>query len=316
MKKLIIFKSLIALFSILIFVSCETEPLDPAIDLNAFQDPNNPTDPNNPNNPSGTALFSADFDGQTFVANTTQAVMDNGQLVIIGLRAPQGDSFSISIEDAAVGTFPSNENLISYQPQANGYAYLGTNFDNANENTGSITITSINTTNNTVSGTFSFKGYWTETVNPLAPKNFTNGIFQNIPFTGNIGNPSTDTFYAKVDGVEFVEDQIDVTEVSASGVPDAISIVASKTNGESLSISIDTNTPVGTYQMTGLLSTVDLVRGKYLVGGSLHGGVAGSLTITSITATRIAGTFMFTAENIGQTSTHQITQGSFDVELP
>lgn len=312
MKKSIIFKSLIVLFSIISFVSCETEPLDSAIDLDEF----NQNSPNNPNNPTGTALFTADFDGQSFVANTTQAVMDNGQLVIVGLRAPQGDSFSIAIDAAAVGTFPANQNLISYQPQTNGFAYLGTNFDNPTENTGFITISSINTSNNTVSGTFSFKGYWTDTVNPLAPKNFTNGIFQNIPLTGSVGNPSADSFYAKADGVEFVEDQIDVTEVSSSGFPDAISIVGSKTNGESLSISIDTNTAVGTYQMTGLLSTTDVVRGKYLVNGSLHGGVSGSVTITSITATRIAGTFMFTAENIGQTSTHQITQGSFDVELP
>ena len=311
MKKSIVFKSLIFLFSIVTLISCETEPLDPAIDLNVFA----PNNPNNPNNPNGTALFAADFDGQTFVASATQAVLTDGQLVILGSRTTQGDIFSIVIENASVGTFPANQNLISYQLQDDDYAFLGVNFENASENTGSITITSINTTNNTVSGTFSFKGYWTDTVNPLAPKNFTNGIFQNIPLSGNIGTPSTDTFFAKADGVEFVEDQIDVTEVASSGFPDAISIAASKSNGDVISLSIDTNTPAGTYQMTGLLSTTDVVRGKYLVNGSLHGAVLGSITITSVTATRMVGTFSFTAENIGQTSTHQITEGSFDVEL-
>jgi hypothetical protein len=305
MKKSIFFKSLIVLFSIVSIVSCDIEPLDPAIDLTALT----------PNNPNGTALFSADFDGQTFLASSIQATLENGQLVIVGLRAPQGDYISILVDDASVGTFPANDNFISYQPQNDNFGFLGINFDNPTENTGSIIITSINTTNNTVSGTFSFKGYWTDTVNPLSPKTFTNGIFQNIPLTGAIGSPSTDTFYAIADGTEFVENQIDVSEVSSSGFPDAISIVASKVNGESISLSIDKNTPVGTYQMTGLLSTVDVVRGKYLVNGSLHGGVSGSLTITSITSTRIAGTFAFTAENISQTSTHQITQGAFDVEL-
>ena len=56
MKKSIILKSLIVLFSIISFISCETEPLDSAIDLTAFQDPNNPIDPENPtdpNNPNG-----------------------------------------------------------------------------------------------------------------------------------------------------------------------------------------------------------------------------------------------------------------------
>ncbi len=58
MKKSIIFKSLIVLFSIISFVSCETEPLDSELDLSAFQnalDPNNPNNPNNNNNPPGTS---------------------------------------------------------------------------------------------------------------------------------------------------------------------------------------------------------------------------------------------------------------------
>jgi len=51
MKKSIIFKSLIVLFSIISFVSCETEPLDSELDLADFQNPSDPNNPNNPNNP-------------------------------------------------------------------------------------------------------------------------------------------------------------------------------------------------------------------------------------------------------------------------
>lgn len=51
MKKSLIFKSLIVLFSIISFVSCETEPLDPELDLNDFQNPSDSNNPNNPNNP-------------------------------------------------------------------------------------------------------------------------------------------------------------------------------------------------------------------------------------------------------------------------
>lgn len=53
MKKSIIFKSLVVLFSIISFVSCEIEPLDPAIDLAAIQGPSNPNNPNNPGTSSG-----------------------------------------------------------------------------------------------------------------------------------------------------------------------------------------------------------------------------------------------------------------------
>lgn len=53
MKKSIIFKSLVVLFSVITFVSCETEPLDPAIDLAAIQGVSNPNNPNNPGTSSG-----------------------------------------------------------------------------------------------------------------------------------------------------------------------------------------------------------------------------------------------------------------------
>lgn len=61
MKKSIIFKSIIVLFSIASLVSCETEPLDPAIDLNDFINGANPNSPNNPNSSSilGTYVMTA-----------------------------------------------------------------------------------------------------------------------------------------------------------------------------------------------------------------------------------------------------------------
>lgn len=48
MKKSIIFKSFLFLFSIVALVSCEVEPIDSEIDLTAFQNEANPNNPNNP----------------------------------------------------------------------------------------------------------------------------------------------------------------------------------------------------------------------------------------------------------------------------
>jgi hypothetical protein len=54
MKKALIFKSIIVLFSIASLISCETEPIDPAIDLNNFI---NGTSPNNPNTPNPNSIL-------------------------------------------------------------------------------------------------------------------------------------------------------------------------------------------------------------------------------------------------------------------
>lgn len=317
MKKSIIFKSLIILFSIISFVSCETEPLDPNIDLDAFN-------PNNPNN-NQSGSFTASIDGVNFVSTQTMGEYSDSslgnELNVFGVTT-EGKIISLQIINPSVGTFQAStnaSNLVFFQYSD---ATLGTNgfFSSLNSSnntsTGSVTITEFNTTTNKISATFSFTAY--NTADPTNTKEVTQGVINNVSFTNQLtgGNPSTDLFFANVDGSEFVENQIDVAAVSSSGFPDAISIAASKSNGDVLSISIDEGTPVGTYPITGLLSTTDVVRGKYLVGGTLHGGVSGSLTITSLTATRIAGTFTFTAEDINQTSSHQITQGSFDVELP
>lgn len=55
MRKSILFKSLVVLFSIVTFVSCSIEPIDSAIDLADFNsvDPNNPNNPNNPGTSTG-----------------------------------------------------------------------------------------------------------------------------------------------------------------------------------------------------------------------------------------------------------------------
>lgn len=287
------------------FASCENEPIDSTIDPGE-----------NGNNP-GPTVFKATFNGNTFTTNNVLAQIDDDGITIAAFKNT-GESFAFVISETSTGTYPANENLLAYTPSATSeYGYWSIDPDSETTDTGSITITSINTVNHTISGTFTFKGYWTDFTDetPPAPITFTNGEFTNIPYTGEIENPNPggeDTFFAKVNGADFVEDVIDVAIVSSDGFPDRISIVGSKESGERIGLLIDEALPVGTYQITGPL-TDDVVSASYFNAG-LQSGQTGSVRITSKTATRIVGTFQFSASNAAGTSSSEITQGAFNVE--
>lgn len=306
------FSTIIGLMFLTLFVaSCDNEPID-ALLASQIADNNN-NNGNNGNNGNTSASFRADFSGQTWAADAYEANIYNGTISIGGVRGSQGEGFGFLLNGTTVGTYASTSNLFAFSPANSDEQYLAFNPNSPTTSVGSVTITEINTTNRTISGTFNFTGYWSDySVTNVLPIVFSNGTFTNIPYTTT--NPSTDTFYAKVDGTEFVENNIDVSLTSASGFPDAISIVGSKTNGDNVGLSIAQSLPVGTYNFAGPFGTQ--VNSTCLFGGTLYNGDTGTLTITTRTPTRIAGTFSLTVKNMMSNATKSITEGSFDVEIP
>lgn len=318
MNKQNISSVLVLILSIFFFVSCDNEPLDPVL-ASQLSNPTNGGGTGGTGGGSGsggtgsTGLFAADFGGQTWVATSTQANIYNGKIEIVGSKGAQNEGFGFSLNGMTAGSYSSSTNLLAYSPANATDAYLGLNPNDPAEIAGSVIVTNIDTVNHTISGTFSFKGYWTDyTVTNVAPINFTNGVFTNIPYTSV--NPVTDTFYAKSDGVEFVEDDIDVAATISSGFPDSYSIVGSKTNGDNIGLSIAQSLPVGTYQFTGPFGSQ--INSSCLFGGVLYNGESGSITITSKTATNMTGTFTIVVKNFTTNQTKTITDGAFSVELP
>jgi len=278
------------------FTSCENEPIDSAIDLDDFN-----------NGSNGPVVFKADFSGATWSATTAQAVISGNFITISGVKA-NGEGFGFLVEANTTGTYPANTNLLAYTPAGSEYGYWGTNFDNPDENTGSITISNINTTNNTLSGTFSFKGYWSDTsVTSILPVQFTNGIFQNIPFITQ--DQTGDTFFAKVGGTEFVDVDILTTTITV-GSQEFISIGAQNAALNSMTVSVKSSLGTGTYPITGN-ATTDGVQAIYDFNDTNYNASSGSITISSKTATRIKGTFNFVTNG---TPPFTITEGAFDVE--
>ncbi|MBC7847692.1 MAG: hypothetical protein H7Y10_14520 [Flavobacterium sp.] len=301
--------------------SCgEIEPLDPAL-LDTI-----------PNPGTTTGVFKVDFDGKTFVANTVQAIVNDSYIAISGLKTPSGELVQIGLPAPfnKVGTYTWKS--ISVAGGMMGIAYMpsnGTEPFSADEkdsggasdfpgytDTASITISKIDVINKKISGTFQFTGvkFKDLTGTSIETKVFTNGSFTDIPFTDDNFGLDADTFYAKLDGTEFVENNIDVAAVVPFGVNPYYSIVGKKTNGDSISISIAQSLSVGTHQITGIFG--EPVTSSCHISNILYNANSGSITITSKTATQITGTFNAVVKNFTTGNTKTISSGAFSVELP
>ncbi|MES2239046.1 MAG: DUF6252 family protein [Bacteroidota bacterium] len=278
-----------ALFLVLFVSSCVYEPVDGTVD----------TIPDS-------GVFKADFSGTTWTANQTETVV-SGHFIEISAVNSKGETFGIMIEGAVVGTYAANINIVAYNPAGSEFGYWSVNDGNPSEDTGSVTITSINTEKKTISGTFHFKGYWSDSDNPKTPINFTNGVFTDLPYKKQ--EETADVFTAKVGGVAFVSTDI-VPMVIGLGPTEFISIGAEDANKNSITVSVKSNLTAGTYPITGNIAT-DVVQAFYENVDGENKAISGSVTITSITADRVKGTFHFTT---GGATPFAITEGSFDVE--
>lgn len=296
MKNIKFLSALVVLFSAFTFTSCDNEPIDSALNPDDFGGGGN-----------ATASFKADFNGATWTANSSQAVISGNLIQIAGIKS-DGSTFGFFIEASTTGTYPANENLLAFNPAGSEYGYWATNVNNPTENTGSITITTIDTVNKKISGTFSFKGYWSNTDETgVLPIDFTNGVFTNVPYITM--EETGDTFFAKVNGTEFVDVDILTTEIGV-GSQEFISIAAQNSALDAITVSVRSDQGVGTYPITGNVAT-DVVQAIYDFNDANYLAVSGTVTIQEKTATHIKGTFSFVTNGA---TPFTISEGSFDVD--
>jgi hypothetical protein len=298
MNKIKLIAGIFLILTSFTFTSCENEPIDSAIDLGDFEP-----------QPNGPMVFKADFSGETWNGTMSQAVI-SGNFISIGSGRADGSAFSILVEANSTGTFPANSNIIAYTPAGSEFGYWSINMENESENTGSITITNINTVNKTISGTFNFKGYWSDTDNTsILPVQFTNGVFTNIPYITQA--QTGDTFFAKVGGTEFADVDILTITTEIEG-QEFISIGAQNSSLDDMTVSVRSNVGTGTYNITGNVAT-DQAQAIYSFNDTDYRAVSGSVTITSKTADHIKGTFHFVTNGTAP-GPFNVTEGAFDVD--
>ena len=301
-------KSLLSFFLIL-FISCNNEPYEGPIP--------------GPVTPVVNGEFKVDFDGQTYVSTTTQAIVNNDYVSITATKA-NGEFFQITIPEAVVGSYnlnidPVNFALI-YSTGSGAIPFMAVDDQNgpfagfANyTDTAQIVITNIDTVNKKISGTFKFTGvkFTDNTGNTVTTKVFTNGSFTNLSYTADVPPPTTNnTFFAKMDGVDFIP--TNVTGVQSTGV---ISVIGRRGSVENIGLTFPNTTTAGTvYNFTPLSDE----RGQYIMDSSFTGiyGGTGTMTIIShnTTTKRVKGTFSFLAATLlPPFLTRNITVGTFDV---
>ncbi|MGK4568473.1 DUF6252 family protein [Flavobacterium sp. 3HN19-14] len=258
-----------------------------------------------------TSFFKVDFNSATFNATSTLAYIAGGHILITGIRGTNGEQFAFILNGTTAGTYASTEDLMGYTTDA-AAEYEFNNFENENfdPNTGSVTITSINPTTHTIAGTFHFTGYWSDytDTNPPAPIEFTNGSF-SMTYSESTGADAG--FSATIDGTDFGTTLAGAAEVTLEG-QSVLGIGGTNNADNELSISFKSGLPPGTYDIDGL--DADLASGKYTIGDTDFTATSGLITITSYTASHVKGTFNFTATNTATMETHQVANGTFDID--
>lgn len=292
MKKLNLLSSIYILLAIFTLNSCNVEPLGSGVIGDGTVPPGS--------GPVTNGNFKVDFDGQTFVGFQNQATILNGAINVISVN-DQGNAFSLSIPGFEVGSYPAPNLSLSAYTALGGPMFVSIDPDDDSEfpSTASYVITELDTINKTVSGTFQFKGFQSNTdFEVVATKLFTNGIFTAIPYQGDLpqdngGGPGVifENFFAKVNGENFlaVDDFVSYGPTSINNVS-FDSFKAINEVGDEITINIKTNTPVGNYNIT-LGGTDDKVQIKLKKGVNVNKATSGNVKITVKTASTIKATF-------------------------
>jgi hypothetical protein len=274
--------------------------------------------------PPSDQVFTCNFDGQTFIADLFECYIVDNKLIMNAKKSSTNDVFSIYFDN--FNNVPTSINLnilvtntsdpfalINYTPNAsNDFGYISSHPTDPDVVTGQLNITNIDLINKKISGTFNYTGYWSDEDNPLAPKQFSNGVFNDIVFSEEL--PVDHIFNCKINNT-FYDDFLVGVGVVEIGNQSYISISAIKSFNR-FDIQINNNLDVGTYQINYTGTAVKGIFSVTNINYMLPIINTGTLTITEKTADRIKGNFSFNTPQNDQGGPYNITEGIFDVELP
>ena len=308
MKKIQFPSVFIFSFLLIAFFSCNDEPLEGEFGGN------NGSGNNGGGNNNQAGEFRVDFDNQTFVADQISATRTDDVINITGLRGANQEAVILTINETTTGIYQFgivngvDLNAATYS-EANGSTNVWVSLTDGMTSQGQITISEIDATNLTMTGTFNFTG----TNNAAGSKEFTNGSFTNISFDDGLTNNNDNTFFANVDGVEFVEDMIAGVELSLGGNT-TIGISATKNNGETIGFSLDANITPGDYSFDGFGSSFNVSQYIGDLNTDIYVGDGTFTIISHDTANNnIVGTFNFVANPVQGGASLNVTDGSFNV---
>lgn len=333
--KIVMLLALIALQ----FTSCDNEPLEGQFTIEE-----------EPIGTAGPGEFRAVVGEDNFFADTIEAVFitDSNSLVLSGTIAATGQKIELGVEGVGQGTYSlaytgtTESRGVYYDPVSLDRPYK--TFILAGGN-GQMSVTDLDSALQIVSGTFQFNALrevlddagnvvigadGTPIYEEVA---ITIGSFNTIPFTVIETNDDQtdddddedpidpeDSFFAKVDEINFVPTSIDVIETEVGGIP-MLNVVGTNAAGAKIRIDIPRSQGTGTFAFeTDISDGTDLIalynNGN---GGENLSSNPGTITITEFgSATgKLAATFQFTGTDpLGIDPTVvEITEGAFAVDF-
>jgi len=326
MKKNHFFNWILFAFIVFQFAACEDESLEG--EFPQGDDPSVIED----------GAFVAKIDGNSFEADIANGVLNTSNtLTITGTITETGKKIVMTIENASVGSFSIIANLGTengayyFENSDVTNPYVSTNIYNT---VGILNITEFDTTNLKVTGTFDFTGarmVLDADGNPildgqgnptLESIDITSGAFNKISFTnedeGGGGTPVDDTFFAVVDGVDFITQSVTTTLNTVSGIQ-VVKIVAVTENGQVMRIDLPEDIGLGTFNMESLSDGTKLISlYNPATGGENLTSDPGTITITrfNVNTGVIEATFNFTATDPIDIdpAVAEVTNGSFKVD--
>jgi len=281
--------------------------------------------------PSGSSGFTARVDGQAWEAEpisiAAQAVGVPGALLVLGTQISGGVSTTLTISlynISGPGTYPLgvSSEIFGGIGQV-GEAGQGWITDNTG-NEGSVTITKL--TASRIAGTFAYTAEPGHSNTVGGTRNVTNGQF-DLPFKGtlvpvpdNVGNSVTAQFGSQ----PYTAWSVNGLLQDYTGGPGFQFSSTTKLHG--LSLMISGVIAPGTYTINHMVPVRSVGAGRNggdadhcCWGGGGSALDAGTITITSVTATRVKGSLTATLQpSPGQPATTPlvITDAEFDVAIP
>ena len=280
--------------------------------------------------PMDTGKLEVDIESVHWVANKEVkaqfiAADVNGTpaLIVLTATSSNGRELNFGMLDSGVhvysvfsGSTTLFQNRVEYSDStspAKGSFYSTDSLSSNSVKIGTISITSIDSVNKTVTGSFSFKVF---RQSDTTTRNFTNGTFTKVPFTktgSSIPVAGTDSFRVKINDTLFNA----YTVTPANGVG-AVAINASDSSGKKtvvLSL-VDTIKP-GTYSFDLLTRSAIYTLNTTAVYAVTPGTGLLQILENNAVSKRVRGNFSFVGKSfINPTDTARLTEGYFSVELP
>jgi hypothetical protein len=258
----------------------------------------------------GAGDFYATIGGNPWNADSLQLVLVSSNGISINGVSRTGDQISILLPEFKPGVYTLGAQSSSYALYGN---VLNSNANvyvsNAGSAGGTVTISSIDTVNRVVSGSFQFT-----LTNPAdnSTETIAKGVFDFVPYSAGIvgvippAGAANDTLEVTVDGNKFFASDVEISDSAGQMV------VAGFSGTQDVGLLFPSGITAGTYNL-------DFATGLYIgiynpdPSATLFSQANGTLTIISnnITTRRISGTFNFMATPVGSGPTANLTQGYF-----